>query len=97
MPDERECEIIRTVKELAATKKRRDILQYLAENGVSTRTGQRFQAVQVQESLRCRMPYTPAEKDKIIREVCPHCAKGYEVRFRPETREWVHDLGTTTS
>ena len=42
------------------------------------------------------MPYTPAEKDKIIREVCPHCAKGYEVRFRPETREWVHDLGTST-
>ena len=51
VPDERECEIIRTVKELAATKKRRDILQYLAENDVYTRTGQRFQAVQVQRII----------------------------------------------
>ena len=51
VPDEREREIIKTVKELAATKQRRDILRYLADKGIATRSGQPWQAVQVQRII----------------------------------------------
>ena len=48
VPDAREREIIKTVKELAATKQRRDILRHLAEKGITTRSGQPWQSIQVQ-------------------------------------------------
>lgn len=38
------------------------------------------------------MSLDPATFEATCRAVCPNCAAGKAVRFRPETREWVHDL-----
>lgn len=38
-----------------------------------------------------------ADFGELCRVVCPHCAKGVEVRYRPETREFVHDINKGTS
>ena len=43
------------------------------------------------------MPYTQREREQIIREVCPHCAQDNEPRFRSDSREWIHDLGTKSA
>ena len=40
------------------------------------------------------MPYSQRERDQIINAVCRYCATGNKPRFRPDTAEWVHDLGT---
>lgn len=33
-----------------------------------------------------------ADFGDLVRTVCPHCARGVEVRYRPETTEYVHDI-----
>ena len=33
-----------------------------------------------------------ADLNDLIRTVCPHCARNVDVRYRPETREYVHDI-----
>jgi len=33
-----------------------------------------------------------ADFGDLCRTVCPNCAQGVEVRYRPETREYVHDV-----
>jgi hypothetical protein len=33
-----------------------------------------------------------AEFTGLCRTICPHCDKGIAVRYRPETREFVHDI-----
>lgn len=33
-----------------------------------------------------------ADFGDLVRIVCPHCARGIEVRYRPETTEYVHDI-----
>ncbi len=38
-----------------------------------------------------------ADFDELCRTVCPLCAKGTEVRYRPETNEFVHDQRSLTS
>ena len=32
-----------------------------------------------------------ADFNELCRTICPLCAKGVEVRYRPETNEYVHD------
>jgi hypothetical protein len=39
------------------------------------------------------MPLDPDEYDEMCRQTCPQCASGNVPRFRPETKEWVHDSG----
>ena len=34
---------------------------------------------------------------ELTRIVCPACRRGVEVRYRPETQEYVHDEKTGTS
>lgn len=34
---------------------------------------------------------TEQEYREAINATCPHCRGGVESRYRPETREWVHD------
>lgn len=36
-----------------------------------------------------------AEFDAACAAACPHCAAGLQPRWRPETREYVHDYGAT--
>ena len=37
------------------------------------------------------------EFDDLCRIICPLCAKGVAVRYRPETREYVHDTDSPAS
>lgn len=37
---------------------------------------------------------TRDEYQKIIGEICPHCKRGNTARFRSDSGEWVHDLGS---
>ena len=43
------------------------------------------------------MKYTEREFGEICRAVCRHCAVGNVPRFRPDTAEYVHDLGTKSA
>lgn len=37
------------------------------------------------------MSLTREEYEEIKKLVCPHCYGGMATRYRPETKEWVHD------
>lgn len=34
---------------------------------------------------------TREEFDQSVKEICPNCAAGIPVRFREDSKEWVHD------
>ena len=42
------------------------------------------------------MPLTADEFSDACRKTCPRCDAGNEPRWRPETKEFVHDSGTKT-
>ena len=43
------------------------------------------------------MPFTSDEFEDACRKTCPRCADGSALRWRPETKEWVHDSGGRAS
>jgi len=37
------------------------------------------------------MSVSKEELQALVNDICPHCAAGFEVRQRDDTKEWVHD------
>ena len=38
---------------------------------------------------------TPENFEQFCKDICPHCASGAPVRWRDDSKEWVHDTTIT--